>query len=151
MANEMIPFWEDGDDLPCYASAAVTGKRFVQITGNKHITGVGTGQSLGLDTAATGGNYSAGLPSAAGAAGAGAICLGVAKYDAAQGAVFGVKCVGIVPVTPVADITAGQEVEVDVNGKVKPLASGKAVGLCMTGVTVASGIDAEIKLYSNGH
>lgn len=149
MANEMIPFWEDADDLPCYAKAAVTGKRLVQVAGNKHITGVGTGINLGLDTGATGGNYTVGLPSCSGAAGAGAICLGVAKYDAVIGSVFGVKRVGIVPVTCAADIVAGAEVEVDANGKVITLSAGKAVGMCMTGVT--NGSDAEILLYQAGH
>jgi hypothetical protein len=149
MANEAIPFWEDADDLPCYASAAIIGKRFVQITGSKHITGVGTGINLGLDTAATGGQYVAGLPSAAGAAGAGAICLGVAKYDAPLGATFGVKRVGILPVTSSANIAAGQEVQVAVDGTVIPLAGGKAVGMCMT--ACVSPADAEILLYQAGH
>lgn len=152
MANECIPIYEDADDIPCFCKAAVTGKRFVQIAGNKKgttLTAASNPPTAGLEAGATGGNYQVGLPSASGAAGAGAICFGVTKYDQAINGIVGVKRVGILPVTCSADITAGAEVEVAANGTVIPLASGKAVGMCLT--AVSNGGDAEILLYQAGH
>jgi len=149
MANEAIPFYEDADELPCYAKAAVTGKRLVQLAGDKKITGVGTGVNLGLDTGAAGGNYQVGLPSCSGAAGAGKTCLGVAAYDAAIGTVFTVNRVGIYPVTCAADVGVGVEVEVDVNGKIIPYSSGVKVGIAMT--SGLNGADIELLLYQGGH
>lgn len=152
MANESIPFYEDADELPCYCKAAVTGKRFVQIAGNKQgtlLTAASNPPTAGLEAGATGGNYTVGLPNCSGAAGAGAICLGVAAFDQVLGGIVTVHRVGIFPVTCAANLNAGAEVEVNATGQVIPLASGKAVGMCMTGAL--SGADAEILLYQAGH
>lgn len=149
MANEAIPIYEDADELPCFCKAAVTGKRFVQVAGNKKGTTSVTGIDIGLDTGGSGGNYQVGLPNCSGAAGAAAICLGVAAFDQVINGIVTVHRVGIFPVTCAANINAGAEVEVDATGKVIPLASGKAVGMCMNGVL--SGADAEILLYQAGH
>lgn len=121
-------------DVTARASAAVTGKRMVAPSGNR--TG---GPALSTNTENV---YTMAH------AGAGAKAFGVAKYDAASGAEFGV--IGTpgrrVIVTAGAAIAAGAEVEVGATGKVITLASGKAVGLCLS---AAAGdlSDCEIKLY----
>lgn len=123
MANELIPYYEPGKDITCQATAAVTGKRFVAVSGNRQ----------------TDGSISAAHATAAGA------ILGVAKYDAASGAKFGVARGGIVPVTAGGTIAAGAQVEVGSNGQAVTLASGKAVGYCVNGATSSN--DAQIALY----
>jgi predicted RecA/RadA family phage recombinase len=39
MTNDAIPFYEDGDELTCTATAAVTGKTFVVISGDRQADG----------------------------------------------------------------------------------------------------------------
>lgn len=133
-ANECIPFYEPGGRLTAQATAAVTGKRFVGISGNR-VSGPA------LNTATDGGNYRVAHATA------GSKALGVAAHDAGSGDKVPVIAVpgSVVPVRAGADLTAGVEVEVGTNGQAIPLASGIAVGLCMTGAT--SGNDAEIRLY----
>lgn len=134
MANDCIPFYEPGGAITCQTTAAVTGKRFVAISGNRT-------SGPGLATTAEGGNYRVATCAAA------AKAFGVAKYDAASGAKVGVWCQPgiVVPVTAAANITAGQEVEVGATGQATPLAAGKAVGMALTAAT--TGNDAEIRLY----
>lgn len=124
MANECIPFKEPGADVTGQASANVTGKRFLGITGNMQADG-----SLTVAHAT-----------------AGTRAIGVAKYDAASGAKVGIiRGRGmVVPVTAGANITAGARVEVGTNGQAIPLASGVAVGYAETAAT--SGQDARICL-----
>jgi hypothetical protein len=126
MANENVGVYEPGADITGHASAAVTGKRFLKISGNRE---------------ATDNNLQVAHADAAGR-----VC-GVSKYDAAIG-----KKVGIVRgnsrvtnVTAGANLTAFQEVEVGANGTAVPLAAGKAVGYAVT--AAANGADAEISLY----
>ncbi|GAB7039710.1 MULTISPECIES: DUF2190 family protein [Catenuloplanes] len=122
MANELIPFEEPGQRITAQASATVTGKRFVNISGNR----------------TAGGKYQVAPATAAGAV------FGVATYDAASGEPVGVIRSGIVPVTAGGTIAAGARVEVGTNGQAVTLASGVAVGQCVDGVT--SGNDARIAL-----
>lgn len=125
MANECIPFKEPGADVTGQASAAVTGCRFLAITGNLQADG-----SLTV----------------AHATAAGRIC-GVSKYDAAQGKKVGIirGSKMVVPVTAGANITAGSEVEVGTNGQAITKASGVAVGYVETAAT--SGQPARVVLY----
>jgi hypothetical protein len=125
MANENVGVYEPGRDITGQASAAVTGKRFLAITGNRS---------------------SDGNIAVAHATAAGRIC-GVSKYDAASG-----KKVGIVRgnsrvtfVTAGGALTAFQEVEVGANGTAVAKAAGVAVGYAIT--AAANGADAEISLY----
>lgn len=122
MANELIPFEEPGQRVTAVASAGVTGKRLVNISGNR--------------TAA--GKYQVAHATAAGAA------FGVAVYDAATGEHVGVIRAGIVPVTAAGTIAAGARVEVGTAGQVVTLASGIAVGICCDAAT--NGNDARIAL-----
>ena len=138
MANECIPFYEDGDELTGYCTAAVTGKRFVMISGDR-LSGPGLVLS---STDTSGGNYRIAPATAAGR------IAGVAARDAAIGdTVLFLRGpgAGILPVTAGAAITAFEEVEVGAGGTAVPLASGVAVGVAMSGA--ANGADAEIALY----
>ena len=124
MANELVDIYKPGTDITGRASAAVTGKRFLKISGDR-----------------SGGNIAV-APATAG----GRTC-GVAKYDAASGAVVGIARGNsrVVPVTADGAITAGAEVEVGTAGKAKAKNSGVAVGYALT--AAADGADAEISLY----
>lgn len=130
--NECIPFLEPGDRWTGHASAAVRGKRFVKISGNRQ-------SGPGLATTTEGGNY------LVAEAGAGQEVVGVASYDAAINTKVPVISYGVVPVTAGAAITAGVAVESDAQGRAIPLASGIRVGVAMTAASGA-GVDAEIKL-----
>ncbi|TAK32342.1 MAG: DUF2190 domain-containing protein [Myxococcaceae bacterium] len=125
MANECIPFKQPGTEVTGQASAAVTGKRFLAITGNMQTDGSIT---------------------VAHATAAGRIC-GVAKYDAASGAKVGVirGSKAVVPVTAGGTIAAGAEVEVGTNGQAVTKSAGVAVGYVETGAT--NGNDARVVLY----
>ena len=124
MANENVGVYEPGRNITGRASAAVTGKRFLAITGNR----------------------SNGNIAVAHATAAGRVC-GVSKYDAASGEIVGVIRGNsrVTHVTADGAIAAFAEVEVGTAGKAKALASGKAVGYALT--AAADGADAEISLY----
>lgn len=124
MANDNVDVYEPGRDITGRASAAVTGKRFLAITGNR----------------------SNGNIAVAHATAAGRVC-GVSKYDAASGEIVGVARGNsrVTHVTADGAIAAFAEVEVGTAGKAKALASGKAVGYALT--AAADGADAEISLY----
>jgi hypothetical protein len=133
-ANECTPFYEGEGRISCYVGTAVTGKRFVGISGNRQA-------GPALNTSTNGGNYTIAHATAVSKA------FGVSSYDGAVGDILPViiEPGTVVPVTAGANIAAGAEVEVGSNGQAITLASGKAVGLCVNGAT--SGNDAEIKLY----
>jgi hypothetical protein len=138
-SNECIPFYDDGDEVTVHAANALTGKRFAAITGRQAGYRAGTGANANLDTSGVGGNYTADVP------GAGVKAFGVVQYDVAAGEKVTLMKRKILPVTAGATVTVGSEVEVDAQGRVINLASGKAVGLCLLGATV--GLDAEIQVY----
>jgi hypothetical protein len=140
MANDCIPFKRPGADVTAIAEGAVTGKRCVQISGDMTSNPV-----LGLPATADGGLYTCGIPSTSGAQGAAKMIFGVAKYDAVNGARFGVIRGGIVPITAGAAIVAGAEVEVAADGRVITVASGVPIGTCLTACSGA-GVDAVIAL-----
>lgn len=124
MANENYGVYEPGRDITGRASAAVTGKRFLKISGNR----------------------SSGNIAVAHADAAGRTC-GVSKYDAANGDIVGVARGNsrVTHVTADGAINAFQEVEVGTAGKAKAKNAGVAVGYALTGA--ADGADAEISLY----
>jgi Uncharacterized conserved protein (DUF2190) len=131
---DCIPFKEPGSAVTGKATATITGKRFLAVSGNR--TGGGAG-GLSTDLANV---YQVAH------AGAGVRAIGVSKWDAANGSLVGIHTQPgiIVPVTAGATITAGQEVQSDANGQAIPLAAGKSLGVAMTGAAAAA--DAEIKL-----
>lgn len=117
-----IDVYTPGADVTGVASAAVTGKRLVKISGNR-----------------SGGNVSVAPADAGGRA------FGVARDDAATGQLVAVARQRVVRVTAGAGIAAFAEVEVGSAGKVVTKASGVAVGFALTGASTDT--DAEISLY----
>lgn len=127
MANESIPLQEVGP-VTCRTTAAVTGKRFVDVSGAAVVsTGV--------------------LPGVAHATAAGKV-FGVAARDAASGTNVQVEVRPgtILPVTCSAAVTAGAEVEVATGGKAVTKTSGVAAGIAIT-TTSAADTDLFVKLY----
>lgn len=120
--NECNPFNRPGQDVTGHATAAVTGKRCVAISGDRE-----------------GGNIAVAHATAAGR------IFGVAAFDAALDAKVPVIRGGIVPILAGAAIAAFEEVEVGVAGRVIPLAAGVAVGFAVT--AAANDTDAQICLY----
>jgi hypothetical protein len=128
MVNDAIPYYEDGDELTGLATAAVTGKRFVVISGNKPASGEAV---------------------AVAPAGAGAKALGVAMWDAAINKRVTVKTVNsghCLPVTAGAGgVAAGDSVTSDATGAAVTAAGGaRALGIALT--AAAAGADAPISL-----
>ena len=124
MANDNVGVYEPGRDISGRAAAAVTGKRFLAIAGNR-----------------ASGNISVQHATAAGR-----VC-GVSKYDAANGDIVGVARGNsrVTFVTSGGALAAFDEVEVGADGKAVKKTAGVAVGYAVTGA--ASGADAEISLY----
>jgi hypothetical protein len=141
VANEAIPYKRPGEDVTGYCTAAVIGKRCVQISGPKT-----NEKGEGLASVTTGGGaYRVSLPSGAGAnGGAAKIVFGVAKYDAAINKWVGILREGIVPITTSAAISAGQPVQVAADGTVIVWTTGVQIGIACD--DAASGADAEIAL-----
>jgi hypothetical protein len=135
--NECIPYYDDGDHITGYCTAAVTGKTFVMITGNRSGGVFNPSSTLPADKGAVN----------IGPAAAAGMVFGVAGYDGAQGdfieVVRGTKMV--VPVTAGAAINAFQEVQVGPAQGAVPLAAGRAVGYALTAAAI--GADAQISLY----
>jgi hypothetical protein len=115
MVNDAIPYFEDGDELTATATVAVTGKRFVRITGDLQADGT----------------------LSCGPAAAGAVVLGVAMYDAAIGRRFTLHTINsgnVVPVTAGAALVAGTRVASDATGQAVAAAGGApALGIVLTG------------------
>lgn len=124
MANENVGVYEPGRDISGRASAAVTGKRFLKISGNRN------GGNIAVAHADAGGR----------------VC-GVSKYDAASGAIVGVARGNsrVTHVTTSGALAAFDEVQVGANGTAVKLDAGVAVGYALTAAT--NGGDAEISLY----
>lgn len=117
--------YEPGQDITGHATAAITARRFVAISGNRAASGV-----ISVAPAAAGGR----------------ICA-VAAHDAAVGQMVHLVrgSSRVVWVGAGGNIIAGAEVEVGADGKAVPKTTGVAVGYALTGA--ANGTDAEISLY----
>lgn len=124
VANECIPYYEDAMRITAKAEAAVTGKRFVDIT----------------DPVSTDGNVVVSHATAKGKA------FGVSSHDAAEGKRFTVlRAPLIVPVTASGTIEPGEEVQVGATGKAIKFTDGRAVGVALAKAT--DGNDCKIALY----
>lgn len=146
MANDCIPFKELATAVTAKASAAVSGKTLVVISGDR--TGGGGGGAEGSSTVGVGLSTDLENLYQVKVCGAGAKAFGVAGYDAAINAevkLFLASHGIILPIVAGEALTAGWEVESNAEGKLVKLAAGKAVGLVLT--KAASGKDAEILFY----
>ncbi|MBF6315041.1 capsid cement protein [Nocardia farcinica] len=123
MANEAAPLFRPGKDITGLATAAITGKTFVDVSANRGADGL-----IRVATAA-----------------AGARAFGVAAADIASGGHGAILRGGVVPVTAGGAIAAGAEVEVGASGRAVTLASGKAVGKAVE--TGTNGNDVFVALY----
>lgn len=126
-SNPAVPFWDEGNTFTGHASAAVTGKRFVSISGAR------------VD----------GNPRVAHAVGSATVrSVGVSAYDAASGAKVTVYSAPglIMPVTASGAITAGQDVYSDANGKATATqpTNARPAGVALD--DAADGTDAVIRL-----
>lgn len=143
MANECIPYFEPADRVTCHATAALTGKRFCDISGDVQAGGGLKGLAGDPLAAGVASLIQVGAPTAAVRA------FGVAYRDTASGGeVEVIRGKGwIVPVTASnATITAGVEVEIaDTTGRVKTLATGVAVGKAVS--SCAANGDVLVALY----
>jgi len=109
MANDCFPLFDAGAKPTCHCEAAVTGKRFVEVSGPmvngliqiSHATAAGT-------------------------------VFGVAFRDTAIAGTCGVYTDGIVPVTAGGAFSAGQLLEVGADGKAVVLAAGIPVAKAMS-------------------
>lgn len=134
-ANLATPFYDPGRDITGFCTAAVIGKRFLKISGNR------TSGPSPVSDAVDGGNIHVAHADAAGR------IIGVAGYDAAINKLVLVRRGNslVIPVLAAAPIAAFQEVEVGANGQAVPLAAGKAVGFAYSAAGAAE--DAQICLY----
>lgn len=128
MANENLGVYEPGENLTGHCSSAVTGKRFLAITGNRTTSDASNNITVAHATAA------------------GRTC-GVSTWDAASGKKVGIHRGGgrVTLVTAGGNIAAFAEVEVGANGTAVTKSAGIAVGYAVTAAT--NGGDAEISLY----
>jgi hypothetical protein len=123
--NLDVHIYEPGHNITAEATAPVSGKTFLGISGDRTMGG-----SLSVATAAAGGRV-----------------FGVAKWDATTGQLVGVARGGVVRViTGAVALTAGVEVQSDAAGKAVVKSTGIAVGL--TVAASAAGAEGQIALYS---
>ncbi|MGV0695866.1 DUF2190 family protein [Mycobacterium paraintracellulare] len=127
--------YEPGQSISGQATAAVTGKRFLAITGDRPA-------GAGVVTPHTGGPIAVGHATAAGR-----VC-GVAAHDAGSGELVRVlRGAGrVVKVTASGAISAFAEVQVAADGKAAAKSAGVAVGYVLT--AAVDGGDAEVSLYA---
>lgn len=124
MANENLGVYEPGQDISGRCSAAVTGKRFLKISGNRASGNVAVAH-----------------------ADAGGRTCGVSGRDAGNGELVRVMRGNsrVVHVTAGGPIAAFAEVEVGAGGVAVTKDSGTAVGYALTAAD--DGAPAEISLY----
>jgi Uncharacterized conserved protein (DUF2190) len=117
--------YDPGKDITGQATAAVTARRFLAISGDRTASG-----NISVASAATG-----------------ARTCGVAGNDAPSGGLVRVVRGNsrVVRVTATGSIAAGAEVQVGANGTAATKSTGIAVGYALTGAADASA--AEISLY----
>lgn len=145
MANDCIPVFESADRLTGQASAAINGKRFIKISGNRTSSLVPSGSvQIGASDPTEGSNYQFAQCVLNDAS------IGVSTWDAAIGEKVGAICEGIVPIAAGSTITFGQLVGADANGMAIPAtAAVRILGMAMTGsgtVAVAGDRDVEVKI-----
>lgn len=128
--NAILPLYDDADHLTGAATAAITGGRFVAISGAFQSSPLLNATTVAVD----GGNMQIAT------CGAGAKAIGVAAYDAAATGdkihVYSGR--QVVPCTAGATVAAGAEVESDSTGRAITLASGRSNGIALSAATVGN-------------
>lgn len=148
-ANECIPFKMPAISFTAKASAAITGKRFVVISGDR--TGGGGPGAAGSTSVGAGLSSDVENVYKVKLAGAGVQPVGVSGWDAALNEelkVYGMASGAILPVKAGEALVAGDEVMSNATGEAIKYVEGagkKAVGMAMT--KAGSAEDAEIKFY----
>lgn len=157
-ANECIATKTPAETVTIQATGAITGKRFCKISGPR-VGGGLTGGTSQVTTAFPGSGanvlstdvydvYQATQCSVQGEAalGVNAWDLPASSGDLSVGRAYKFGIGHILPITCGANITAGQEVMTDANGKAIPwTTTNKALGYAVD--SAASGADCEIALY----
>lgn len=123
--NPAVPFWDEGNTITCRGTAAITGKRFVTVSGAR------------ID----------GNPAVAHAAGTSTTkALGVSARDAASAEPVSVYASPglVMPVTAAVAITAGQPLYSAADGRATNVATGLIVAIALD--DAAQGADVPAKL-----
>lgn len=123
MANDAVPYFDPADVTTALAEAAVTGKRFVAISGPRVDGLVQVSPTANLGPA-----------------------YGVAMRDAGAGAKVGVAHVGVWPVTASGAIAAGDLIAADAVGRAKTAAGAGTVILGVALDDAADGADVPVRL-----
>lgn len=109
--NEALPVFKPGQSITYLASAAVTGGRLVEITGDREVA------HATADSAKV---------------------VGIAAWDAVAGREVTVHSGGVLPLLASGTVTAGDRVSAAADGKVATTAEGTAIGVALTTGTDAS-------------
>lgn len=130
--NEAIAYSDPGDDLTGKAGAAITGRRFVQVSATKDVA------SQALATDGLGGN----IPVILAAGAAGVKPLGVSTFDqpTVGGKIPVMRGHKVVPVEAGAAIAVGSQVQSDGTGRAILLAAGVSCGIVLNAPTAAGQI-----------
>ncbi len=125
--NPAVPFWDEANTFTGHASAAITGKRFVSISGARIGDNPRVAHAVGSATVKP---------------------VGVSAYDAASGAKVTVYSAPglIMPVTVAGAVTAGQPVYSDATGKATATNPGSAIIAGWACDDAADTTDCPIKL-----
>lgn len=125
--NPCVPFWDEGNTFTAHASAAITGKRFVSISGARVDGNPRVNHAVGSATRRA---------------------VGVSGYDAASGAKVTVYAAPglVVPVTVAEAITAGDLLYSDANGKAVKTQPTNAPALAVALDDAADATDVPAKL-----
>lgn len=128
--NAILPLYEDADRITGRATAAITGGRFVQISGDLEASPLLNAGS----PSTTGGNVKVAT------CGAGVKAFGVASMDAAADGDKILVYTGdlVLPVTAGGTVTAGQQVESDSTGRAITLNTGVSNGIAVSSATVGN-------------
>lgn len=125
--NPCVPFWDEGNSFTCHASAAITGKRFVSISGARVGDNPRVNHAVGSATRRA---------------------IGVSGYDAASGAKVTVYAAPglVLPITTSEAITAGDQLYSAADGTAVKTQPTNAPVLAVALDDAASGADVVARL-----
>lgn len=122
--NPAVPFWDKAETITASAGTAVTGKRFVTITGARTDGKATVGHAAGTATTRA---------------------LGVSAYDADAGNDVTVyKGKQVMPVTAAVAITAGQLLYSAADGRATNVATGNVVAIAVDDAAAGDDVPASL-------